>query len=243
MAVCCICERAVDRWLPHPAMSARSEFMVLMGTVGSDLAVFSCPHCACTDRDRHLWLYMTAVGLPATLRGADILHLAPERALEPLFEACGPASYLRGDLHPSQPHHQTLDAHALPFPGQAFDLIVANHLLEHVRDAAQVLAEFRRCLKPGGILIAQTPYAPRLARTFELLAPVTTEFARLFYGQDDHVRLFGADMESYFRAAGLNGALVVHDALLAGIDGAEFGCNPLEPLFAFSRPVELAQAA
>jgi hypothetical protein len=40
MAFCCLCERAVDSWLPHPQRAQRSQFMVLMGTVGSDLSHF-----------------------------------------------------------------------------------------------------------------------------------------------------------------------------------------------------------
>jgi len=236
MALCCLCERPVDRWLPHPEQARRSEFMILMDAVGSDLSIFHCPHCGCTDRDRHLWMYMAAVGLPEQLAGARVLHLAPERPLEPKIEACGPASYVRGDLHPSRPHHQRLDAEALPFPDASFDLVIANHLLEHVAHPGRALAEFARCLAPGGLLIAQTPFAPHLRHTFELSTPATPDFARLFYGQEDHVRLFGQDIAEHFHAAGLRGALLPHAQLLADMDPLEFGCNRHEPFFAFSKP-------
>ena len=62
MAFCCLCERAVDAWLPYPRAAERSQFMILMETVGSDLSVYGCPHCGCNDRDRHLWLYLLAAG-------------------------------------------------------------------------------------------------------------------------------------------------------------------------------------
>ena len=45
MAFCCLCERAVDAWLPYPRAAERSQFMILMETVGSDLSVYGCPHC------------------------------------------------------------------------------------------------------------------------------------------------------------------------------------------------------
>lgn len=238
MAFCCLCERAVDHWLPHPEQARRSPFMTMMDTVGSDLSMFHCPHCRSTDRDRHLWMYMSAAGLPEQLRGASILHLAPEAPLEPRLQALGPARYVRGDLYPCKPGHVKLDAGALPFGEAEFDLVIANHLLEHVADPAQVLAEFRRCLKPGGLLIAQTPFAPHLLHTLELNVPAGPDFARLFYGQEDHVRLFGADITALFNAAGLEGQLLPHEHVLEGMDGAEFGCNVREPFFAFCRPQE-----
>ncbi|MET0384047.1 MAG: methyltransferase domain-containing protein [Burkholderiaceae bacterium] len=236
MAFCCLCERAVDAWLPYPLAAQRSQFMIAMGTVGSDVSIYGCPHCGCNDRDRHLWLYMTAADLPRQLAGARILHLAPERALEPRLQACGPAEYVRGDLFPARDGIRKVDAEAMPFEGGRFDLIIANHLLEHVRDPGRALAEFARCLAPGGMLIAQTPYAPKLKHTFEVDATPTPDFAKLFYGQEDHVRLFGGDIAAYFNAAGLTGAPLPHAHLLGGLEPLEFGCNGLEPFFAFSKP-------
>jgi SAM-dependent methyltransferase len=240
MAICCLCERAVSAWVPYPLAARRSPFMIAMETVGSDVAIYGCPHCGCNDRDRHLWLYMLAAGLPAQLAGARVLHLAPERALEPRFAAAGLAEYVRGDLFPAREGIVKVDAEAMPFEDGRFDLIVANHLLEHVHHPERALAEFHRCLVPGGLLIAQTPYAPRLKHTFEVDAAPTPEFARLFYGQEDHVRLFGGDIARYFEAAGFTGGLLPHAQLLPGIERLEFGCNELEPFFAFSRPMPVA---
>lgn len=233
MPYCCICHATVDRWTPHPHIEGRSEFMKLMQTVGSDLSVFSCPACGCTDRDRHLWLYLDAIALPPRLPGADVLHLAPEAALERLIAAQQPGSYVRGDLHPYRPGHLVIDAQALQFADASFDLVICNHVLEHVACPELALQECRRVLRPGGVLIAQTPYSPMLKKTFERLDAVDPGFATLFYGQADHVRLFGADIGDYFRNAGFRGELLPHEQLLADIDPALAGCNAREPLFAF----------
>ena len=236
MPICAVCEQAVDHWLAHPHIDQRSAFMVLMQAVGSDLSVYQCPRCGCTDRDRHVWLYMTAAGLPEGLRGASVLHLAPERHLEQRIGRCGPARYVCGDLHPSRPNQLRIDVEALQFEAGSFDLILCNHVLEHVADPARALAELHRCLKPGGVLIAQTPYSPLLKHTLELsISPPPAEFAKLYFGQADHMRLFGADIDDYFAAAGLQGELLAHDQLLPGIDPAEFGCNGREPFFAYSK--------
>jgi SAM-dependent methyltransferase len=243
MAFCCLCERQVDAWVPHPGIAQRSPFMVLMEAVGSDLAVYGCPHCGCNDRDRHLWMYMAAAGLPEQLAGARILHLAPEASLEPRLRACRPAEYVRGDLFPAREGIRRVDAEAIAFPDASFDLIIANHLLEHVRHPERALAEFARCLAPGGMLIAQTPYAPALKNTFELDRPPSADFARIYYGQVDHVRLFGRDIVALFNGAGLTGSLLPHEQLLGDFDARDFGCNRREPFFAFSKPASRALEA
>lgn len=48
------------------------------------------------------------------------------------------------------------DAASLPFRDDAFDLVVANHVLYHVPDVYHALAEIRRVLAPGGRLVAAT---------------------------------------------------------------------------------------
>jgi SAM-dependent methyltransferase len=243
MAFCCICDKAVDQWLPYAKRAERSQFMIMMETVGSDLSIYGCPHCGCNDRDRHLWLYMLAAGLPEQLAGARILHLAPELSLEPRLHSCKPAQYVRGDLFPARAGITRVNAEAMPFEDASFDLIIANHLLEHVSQPERALAEFVRCLAPGGMLIAQTPYAPRLKHTFEVGNSTTEEFRKLFYGQEDHVRLFGGDIAHYFSEAGLRGDLLTHEQLLGDMDALEFGCNRHEPFFAFSKPeLEVAEA-
>jgi SAM-dependent methyltransferase len=48
------------------------------------------------------------------------------------------------------------DAQALPFRGASFDVALAMHMLYHVADRAQAIAELRRVVKPGGIALALT---------------------------------------------------------------------------------------
>lgn len=49
-----------------------------------------------------------------------------------------------------------LDAQALPFASGSMDVILANHMLFHVPDVQRALREFRRVLKPTGVLLAAT---------------------------------------------------------------------------------------
>lgn len=70
------------------------------------------------------------------------------------------------DVDPVVMENTTLDrAHVvaagdpLPFDAGSFDLIVADHVFEHVaqEDATGVVAEFERVLAPGGWVAARTP--------------------------------------------------------------------------------------
>jgi ubiquinone/menaquinone biosynthesis C-methylase UbiE len=52
--------------------------------------------------------------------------------------------------------HEEIDAQAIPHPDAAFDAVIANHMLYHVPDRAQAIAEMRRVLKQGGTLYTAT---------------------------------------------------------------------------------------
>lgn len=45
----------------------------------------------------------------------------------------------------------------LPFPDQSFDLVLADHVLEHIDDPPLVAGEIDRVLRSGGWLCARTP--------------------------------------------------------------------------------------
>jgi SAM-dependent methyltransferase len=76
---------------------------------------------------------------------------------------------------------------SLPFDDEAFDVVVAGELLEHVREPAALVAEMRRVLRPGGTFVGSVPNAFRLKNRLR--------FAIGRHPEDDptHLHLFAPD--------------------------------------------------
>ncbi|MDG2467718.1 MAG: class I SAM-dependent methyltransferase [Pirellulaceae bacterium] len=61
---------------------------------------------------------------------------------------------------------QKVDGLRLPFPDNEFDVVVNWHVIEHVADVQATLAEWHRVIRPGGMLVMETPDAasPRVRK-------------------------------------------------------------------------------
>lgn len=233
---CILCDRRVGRFLPYRGGSLEAPaLMRALGMIGSDIDNFVCPRCGGHDRERHLLLYLQASGLMAAIPTMRVLHFAPERHLSQRIAESAPIAYARCDLYPTSPEIERVDIESMPFEDRSFDLVIANHVLEHVADDNRALAEIHRVLRPGGGAILQTPYSPMLHRTWSDPGIVADQARRQAYGQEDHVRLFGGDIFERFSSSGLRACISTHDALLGDRDPAMLGVNPREPFFLFRR--------
>jgi SAM-dependent methyltransferase len=84
------------------------------------------------------------------------------RQLANLRGAC--AKVVGVDIDPAVRENPGLDeavviepGRPLPFPDSTFDLVVSDHVFEHVDDPVAVAAELDRVLRPGGWICARTP--------------------------------------------------------------------------------------
>ena len=233
---CTICDHKVWRFMPHRSGSrGMPALMRMMNMVGSDPDHFECPHCGAHDRERHLLMYLRASGVLMDLRGKSVLHFAPEKRLSGFIRSAQPARYLPCDLFPQTQEVQRVDMLQMPFESGSLDVVIANHVLEHVDDDARALAEIHRVLKQGGIAILQTPYSSRLHGTWHDGGIDSPEARLQAYGQEDHVRLYGRDIFERIVAAGFESCVQQHADLLAAVEPVKEGVNPGEPFFLFRK--------
>lgn len=161
-----------------------------------------CPGTLSLERHRLLWLYLERETSFLT-DSIKVLHVAPEQVFYQKFRSFSHWDYTTTDLY-SPLADVKADLRKLPFEDHAYDLILCNHVLEHIPDHLQALSELYRVLKKGGTLIAQVPLDLNREKTFE--DPTITdpqERSRIF-GQYDHVRIYGKDYSDFLNQTGFS---------------------------------------
>lgn len=167
-----------------------------------------CPVCRSNGRTRlvHQYLLREVLGHPGSTP-FRVLHFAPELgiALFLLSRRAG-TEYLTADLNPEAFYYGGNMTRAsltdIPFPDSAFDLVICNHVLEHVPDDGLAMREVYRVLKPGGQAILQVPISAKRQITDEDPSITSPRERERRFGQPDHVRIYGADYPDRLAAAG-----------------------------------------
>ena len=215
-----------------------SEFHRRMDIVGSDVDNFGCVYCDSHDRERHLFMFFDKLGLWDTVRGASVLHFAPEKHLSQRLMESQLQNYVRADLFPTAEGVTKIDATQVPFASGSFDLVIANHILEHIPNYLLALREFNRVLKPGGIGILQTPFSTMLRENFEDLNINTDDLRLFFHGQRDHVRTFGQHrFTKSLEEAGFDLQIAKHGDHFDGRATHRYGVNGKEDLIRVRKPL------
>ena len=130
-----------------------------------------------------------------------MLHVAPEPALEKLFNQHIGSGYLTADLF--NPNVMIkMDITNIQYPEESFDLIFCSHVLEHVNDDKKAISELFRVLKKNGWAILMVPINSKVTIEDPLVTD-PSERLRLF-GQEDHVHSYGPDFKQRIENAGFN---------------------------------------
>lgn len=228
---CYLCRQQVKEFRPWRGGNCNMPAIHhALGIIGSDVDNFLCPACKCHDRERHLVMYFDRLDLWSRFNGATVLHVAPEANLVPRIVAMKPAEYIRADMMPTSPEIRQMDITRIPLADASVDIVICNHVLEHIPDDRRALSELARVTRPGGFAILQTPWSPLLNDM--LCDPtVTTDELRLrLFGQEDHVRVYGRDLFRRIEEAGFRVERRSHAATLPDLDPARYGVNADEDL-------------
>jgi SAM-dependent methyltransferase len=159
-----------------------------------------CPRCFSLERDRLYAYFLEDRHDPVA--GKDVVHFAPEPALYKLItEDYQPASCVTADPTPGVAELQE-DMTALSLKNNSLDIIIANHVLEHIAEDKAAMAESYRVLRDGGQFWVTVPIIESWERTYETPTVTTPEERERHYGRYDHVRVYGRDLVTRLEAAG-----------------------------------------
>lgn len=231
---CNFCGFAAGRFR---AIGVKAEVLHELNVVGGGYrANAECPRCGAGDRDRLVRIALeNDVKLPPKAR---ILHVAPERPLNRFLRERFNGGVIVSDLYPeryawARPALK-MDLTKCAFQRGQFDLVVCNHVLEHIPDDAQALQELAGLLRPGGYAVLQVPYTLKLENTIEDPS-VTDEDERLRrFGQRDHVRLYA--LEDFIRrveSGGLKSRFLASDHFA---HFARYALSDREGVLLFQKP-------
>lgn len=194
---CPICEKTSERFLPYGKTMREGA---------------RCPSCGSVERHRFLWMFLNSrrefFEYPIRAVGGmmQVLHIAPERCFINIFKKMFGTGYLTADLDADKAMVQ-MDICNIRYQDEWFDLIVCNHVLEHVDDDRMAIGEFYRILKHGGCAVLNVPPIHREKTIENPLIVDPKERARLF-GQDDHVRNYGKDYVDRLKESGFTVTVV-----------------------------------
>lgn len=158
------------------------------------------PHSMSLERHRLIWLYLQQKTNFFTAPNV-VLHIAPEYCFIRKFKRQRNLRYITADLV-SPWADVKMDVQSIPFPDSSFDVVICNHVLEHVDSDAKAMQEICRVLKPGGYAILQVPIEMSLQTTLENPEYNTPELREKYYKQRDHLRLYGQDYAERLKNAG-----------------------------------------
>jgi SAM-dependent methyltransferase len=186
---CPICGVRRRKFLPYGYVTSREDAL--------------CPGCLSLERHRMIWLWLERhSNLFAT--HPRLLHIAPEVSLMRHFKRHyrGNAdNYITADLEsPLADMH--FDVQHIPMEDRSIDVVICNHLLEHVVIDRLALKELHRILKPGGWGIMLVPEDRSRATTFEDDTITDAKERTRLFGQYDHRRVYGRDYDLRLAEAG-----------------------------------------
>lgn len=199
-----------------------------------------CPRCSSIDRYRLLWLYLqdrTSI-LSEKLK---ILHFAPEAALSRNLKRQKNLHYITADSYASfidgictKPDY-ILDIGEIGFPDNSFDVVICNHVLEHVKDDLRAMREIYRVLKKKGWAILQVPIDQSIETTLEDSNVVSIEERNRLYGSPHHVRLYGKDYITRLQNVGFRVRVDPYVRLISPLKINKYCLNPYEDIYVASK--------
>jgi len=228
---CPYCKNEYGKLIPYInpyEISAKADIIS-----GQSISAYACPHCLSNDRERALYFFINKKD--DFLSNKKILHFAPEKNLYSFLSSANSAEYVCADLDPKNYAHlsneiEKIDITDIAYPDESFDIVICNHVLEHIPDDIRAMKEIFRVLKKSGTAILMVPIGAKLDDTYEDPTKTTEEERSVSFGQYDHVRIYAE--KNYIERLRSSGFQV--DAHALDIDAektAKYGLNSREKIY------------
>ena len=227
---CNLCDNLIFDW---KNIGEKNEIFLHLNIVGASKRKGGCPICASSDRIRYVYYVLkNYTGIFENLNGS-ILHFAPEPVLSQKLYRSG---YVSADIESGRAD-VIADITDLQFHKGQFDYIICNHVMEHIHQEQKAFSEIWRCLRKNGILVLTVPICWE-QKTFEDNSINTVDKKIKYYGQKDHVRLYGNDIVNRIEGFGFEVELYRSDEVLEENEIQKFGfinkdtvllCKKVEP--------------
>lgn len=180
----------------------------------------ACPACGSIARDRFLFFSFLRSMTPGNYR---VLETSPRLGMDYREAMARWFSYRASDF--DQRAHRTdlqLDLQNLDLDDASLDVILTPHVLEHVPDTDQALAEIFRVLVPGGSMFLQVPIQQGWTAP-----PANPEF----HGDQTAVFWrFGMDLTQRLREHGFQTKVVCNTGFFQQVaSGSDFWPDPTDP--------------
>jgi len=180
------------------------------------------------ERHRQMWLYLQNETNFFT-DNLKVLHIAPEQDFLRRFKKMKNLDYTSADLF-SPIVDVKADILDLPFEDNSFDVIICNHVLEHIVDDKKAMSELYRVMKSGGWGILQVPMKNSLEKTYEDFTITEPKERQKHFGQYDHVRWYGMDYFDRLKSVGFEAEINFYSQKFSEADIKRFGLNKNEIL-------------
>ena len=185
-----------------------------------------CPVCKALPRHRILASWSDKH--KELFKKAGILYFAPEYSMT-LWMNRNEITYTTADLYDKA--DLKLDIQDTGLPDASYEIVIANHVLEHVDDFRKALREMKRILKPGGSFICSFPMDPKVELLDEEEEPLPSEERIKRFGQNDHKRVFGMKADQFLTEVGFEVELIrgedYPDEILPVVGPADYDMNIL----------------
>ncbi len=221
------------KWLPHagtrhycPLCQSSLKDFLHMNTPGSPGQPM-CPICGSFERHRLMWLYLKRERV-LERRNLSVLHFAPIWDFQYRMRRLRHVQYRSADIDSTR--YKVMcrrDICALEDSDDTYDLVICNHVFEHVADDRTGMRELFRVIRPGGFAFLTVPMLDNEETLEDPRLPPEIR-AREYLG-DNHMRLYGTrDFQRRLEEVGFSVQPLRTNALHSSEEILRFGLSPTE---------------